>query len=666
MSARVTLGQWRVIAAFVFAMALAVAGGGVALRSTESHATSGAWVRHTNDVLATLDVLAAGVATAETTQRGYLLSGDRRYLTRGIGAPADARHALAQARAFTRDNPRQQARLDSVHVLLEAKLAELAETIHSAERGERLGALAIVQSGRGEALTQRLADALRAVRVEERALLAARMEGESAAARRERLQILLAISGGVAAAALGALLLWREAARTRRALDAVAAAEARFRAVFDHAPVGIAVMDGRGTLTSVNDAFGELVGRPAAALLGTAAAALSVAEDGGATGAPMRALRAGEMDEVRLEMRYVRPGGEVRVATLSLASMPNGAGAPGTDAELVGITLDVTEQRRAEAALQERDALVRGALAASLDAIYLCRAARDDAGGITDFEITDCNARGGALVGMPPEQLVDHGLCELFSVARTQGLLDLCRRVAASGEPATAEYEATDPRIAAAWLRLQVVRVADGIAVTARDISGERRAFEALRAQAVIDELTRLLNRRGFLAAAEREWQRARREGRGVVAAYLDLNGFKGINDRFGHAEGDEALRGMADVLREAFRGADVIGRLGGDEFAVLVVPGGSGGGSVDLAVVERQVRDRVRHHLASSNAAARAAGRPYDVAAGMGTASAPPLGHGATADTSLATLMVLADEALYRDKRGGAAVRGAPALAVG
>lgn len=92
-----------------------------------------------------------------------------------------------------------------------------------------------------------------------------------------------------------------------------------------------------------------------------------------------------------------------------------------------------------------------------------------------------------------------------------------------------------------------------------------------LREQATVDELTGILNRRGFLEAAARELALARR---GVVSHLVvaDLNGLKIVNDEHGHAAGDEALRGFAEVARRTTRTTDILGRIGGDEFAMVLV----------------------------------------------------------------------------------------------
>lgn len=85
------------------------------------------------------------------------------------------------------------------------------------------------------------------------------------------------------------------------------------------------------------------------------------------------------------------------------------------------------------------------------------------------------------------------------------------------------------------------------------------------------DELTGLLNRNLFSDRLERAVTQAKRRGRQVGLLFLDLDGFKDINDRFGHLTGDEALQEIARRLVDCTRDADTVGRVGGDEFMVLI-----------------------------------------------------------------------------------------------
>jgi diguanylate cyclase (GGDEF)-like protein len=86
------------------------------------------------------------------------------------------------------------------------------------------------------------------------------------------------------------------------------------------------------------------------------------------------------------------------------------------------------------------------------------------------------------------------------------------------------------------------------------------------------DELTGLLNRRGFLGAFTRAHASAKRGGQGGVVVVCDLDGFKKVNDALGHAQGDELLRQLGAVLRRKVRKMDAAARMGGDEFALMLV----------------------------------------------------------------------------------------------
>src|SRR3989442_1681087 len=87
------------------------------------------------------------------------------------------------------------------------------------------------------------------------------------------------------------------------------------------------------------------------------------------------------------------------------------------------------------------------------------------------------------------------------------------------------------------------------------------------------DDVTGLYNRRFFSLRLEEEISRFRRFNHPVSVVLLDLDGFKSINDEFGHAVGDETLREIAQILMKQSRGINVVSRYGGDEFAILLVP---------------------------------------------------------------------------------------------
>lgn len=152
---------------------------------------------------------------------------------------------------------------------------------------------------------------------------------------------------------------------------------------------------------------------------------------------------------------------------------------------------------------------------------------------------------------------------------------------------------------------------------------------------ALKDELTDLYNRRGFLALAERQLKLARRSGRSLLLFFIDVDGLKEINDVFGHAEGDAALKCTAEALETTFRDSDVIARFGGDEFAVLAIE------ASDQS--EATIRERLTEFL---NSPSRQESN-YKFSVSLGAARFDPWNQ-----TSIRDLIAAADQVMYEQKR--------------
>jgi diguanylate cyclase (GGDEF)-like protein len=131
-----------------------------------------------------------------------------------------------------------------------------------------------------------------------------------------------------------------------------------------------------------------------------------------------------------------------------------------------------------------------------------------------------------------------------------------------------------------------LVLVGLSVAYSLRAVTRETQTLNArLLKEATVDDLTGLLNRRGWRMTAERELARAKREGSSVGVLVLDLDSLKEINDTRGHDEGDRVLVETADRMRSALRAGDVLARLGGDEFGALLMDTSDGQA---LAAVDR------------------------------------------------------------------------------
>ncbi len=104
-----------------------------------------------------------------------------------------------------------------------------------------------------------------------------------------------------------------------------------------------------------------------------------------------------------------------------------------------------------------------------------------------------------------------------------------------------------------------------------RDLAAAERKIAELEARADIDPLLDILNRRGFERELARSLAYVQRYGTAAALVMIDLDGFKAVNDRHGHAAGDALLRAVAAALRAHVRASDIVARLGGDEFGVLL-----------------------------------------------------------------------------------------------
>jgi len=180
-----------------------------------------------------------------------------------------------------------------------------------------------------------------------------------------------------------------------------------------------------------------------------------------------------------------------------------------------------------------------------------------------------------------------------------------------------------------------VVKALEYAAEAEQRIATLNARVRTLESLAKTDELTGLLNRRGFYDTVRRELQTSARHQETGVLAYIDLDDFKPINDTLGHAAGDEVLRTVGRQLGTNIRATDFAARLGGDEFAVLFV-----------RADHIPARDRARSMLEElNNLRVTWQRKKIPVHASMGLANY-------TGDTAFEELLAQSDRAMYREKR--------------
>lgn len=158
------------------------------------------------------------------------------------------------------------------------------------------------------------------------------------------------------------------------------------------------------------------------------------------------------------------------------------------------------------------------------------------------------------------------------------------------------------------------------------------RAEAEARNLSLVDDLTGLYNRRGFVTLGHERLRLARRLGLHVVVCYADIDGLKRINDEHGHDAGDRAIATAARVLRATFRGVDILGRMGGDEFAVLAV--------ADSVLVVAALEARLAGGLDAAN---QHEGLPFQLSMTLGTVTVD-----SESDQAFDDIMEVADRAMY------------------
>lgn len=300
-------------------------------------------------------------------------------------------------------------------------------------------------------------------------------------------------------------------------------------------------------------------------------------------------------------------------------------------------------------AARRSDRVFRAAVDGSLDSVVILAAVRASDGTLIDMRISDANPRAAGLVDDRREALIGRSLSDVAPTIVSGGFLVHFDWVIRNRRVSSAEVEATDPHVAGRWFHHQIVPLDDGVALISRDVTEAKELARQLDALARHDALTKLPNRRHFEESLQQARARARRTGLPIAFLYIDLDGFKRVNDTLGHEGGDLLLQSTALRLLDCIRSTDLVARLGGDEFAVLLEPVGDGERIQE--VCERVLAALSNEHLIDDHAVVATP-----------SIGAVLLRH----DESDVSFRRRADEAMYEAKRAGKAQYRFDATSVG
>jgi diguanylate cyclase (GGDEF)-like protein/PAS domain S-box-containing protein len=233
-----------------------------------------------------------------------------------------------------------------------------------------------------------------------------------------------------------------------------------------------------------------------------------------------------------------------------------------------GTNQNITRRKEAEARLRESEERYRVVIEHSNDGISVIREGRH-------FFV---NRKFLDMFGFDrPDEIVGDDICRIVH-GDDQNMVRAHALRRNLGEPAPSQYEFKGVRKDGSIIFVEAsVATANYGGEPAslaflRDVTERKQMEEKLHAISIIDELTGLYNRRGFFTLCTQQMKLAERNRNNMELFFIDLDGLKGINDTWGHKEGDASLAGIAAILRQTFRETDIIGRMGGDEFAVLAI----------------------------------------------------------------------------------------------
>lgn len=567
------------------------------LWSSQRLREAGGWVDHTQQVLNEVEELSASLLSAETGQRGFLLTGNPRYLAPYVSAIVTTPEHLARLRELATDNAMQASRLKRTEELVLSRLELLTQSVELARTGQVDEALSIAKDGRGNQIMEAIRVRLREFGEVEREALGAR---RAAAEQSQNLLLWIVWLGGGG----GALLIL---------LFSLGTAEKIVRPVrlLREGAQAVASGDLRHRLPEIEEEE-----------LGGVARAFNI------------------MAQARLEVESVRQHAEeeLRHTNDLLACRSAELEYRNDCVEKLGkmahrLQTSQNDEEFADVVRRYAPQIIPDAPGA----LYFINNSRN---------LLEAAAVWGDPVSAPPHFAPDlcwavrrgqpHGLSQPDQDVRCAHVGDIerytCRPLLAQGEMIGLIYlEAAPPDDAGAPLSILCENISLALA--------NNRLRASLREQSIRDPLTGLFNRRYMDEALLLEFARAARSWTPLSVVMFDVDHFKRFNDTFGHDAGDALLRAVGRCVADLFRDGDIMCRYGGEEFVVILV------GANEAQAVERAEALRA----AVKGVSITHMGQPLSqVSVSVGVASYPD--DGVTPDN----LLRRADEALYAAKHAG------------
>jgi diguanylate cyclase (GGDEF)-like protein/PAS domain S-box-containing protein len=448
-------------------------------------------------------------------------------------------------------------------------------------------------------------------------------------------------------------IVQREAARETRELQEadrrkLRLSESRFHTIFQRTPTGKAIVDLSGRFVEVNPKLCEITGYSADELVTMTFQQITEEADLPADLQLVSELLDGARKTYTLEKRYRRRDGEPVWIELSVALIRDERGLP---LHFVSVMHDITSRKHSEEMLRDyRQELERRVLERTCE----LTSSRTTLQTITDnlpvlIAHVDADLRYRfnnqmyrEVFGVEPAALRGKYVLDTIGAATFERCLPYFRRVLA-GERVTHEdivYEGAPGRI---WNATYIPEYrrddVGGFYIMSQDITETKRRENQMRSEVMLDALTGLPNRRALAEQLALSVDAARDEDVPFALFFMDLDGFKSVNDQHGHDTGDALLRQVAARLKKTTRAGDLVCRLAGDEFVLLA-----------RGIASASACSRIAQDIC------RAIGRPFELGCGeahLGTSVGIAM-CASGLDTSAEAILADADRAMYEAKRKG------------
>ncbi len=367
---------------------------------------------------------------------------------------------------------------------------------------------------------------------------------------------------------LGYLAQVRDMSREYTAELAIRENEERLRTIFDNAGMGISILDTELKYIDCNNQWLAMVGYERKELMDKEFTVLTHPDDLSKSRSQLQKIVNNTLSSYTMEKRYIRKDGTIMWGSLSVTPIKDPRG---HTISIIGIIVDITRRKEIELRLKDSEQFLRRVIDTSPNPIFVKN---------WEGEFTLANKAIAELLGTSVDEMLGKRDEDFLpSLKEAEQFLNDDREVMETRKlKVISEETLTSGDGSVKWLKTIKVPLDDRLYGTAKhvlgvstDITELKMAEQKLIEMATHDSLTQLPNRRHFYEKLQEVLARSKRQEKYLAVLFIDLDGFKEVNDRLGHDAGDELLKLVAEQLILSVREVDIVSRLGGDEFTVIL-----------------------------------------------------------------------------------------------